>query len=83
MAETDVTNLQIKIFRNASDNPKAPALKGVLVRDNGDGTYTDVAELAAWYVTDRETGEKRMDKKGNPFLSGKTKPVYVRPENNG
>ena len=81
MAEIDVTNLQIKIFRNNSENPKAPALKGILCTDNGDGTYTDVAELAAWYVTDRETNEKRLDRNGNPFLSGKTKSVYVKPSN--
>ncbi len=58
------------IFRNTSDNPKSPALSGFITNEAGD----KLADVACWYVTDRETNERKLDKSGNPYLSIKISP---------
>ncbi len=59
------------IFRNTSDNPKSPALSGFITNEAGD----KLADVACWYVTDRDTNEKKLDKAGNPYLSIKISEV--------
>ena len=71
-----VTNLQIKIFKTVSDNPNAPDFRAILC-DPDDG-YAIVAESSLWYADDRATGDQKLDKNGNPFLTGKSKPPYKK-----
>lgn len=59
------------IFRNTSDNPKSPALSGFITNEAGD----KLADVACWYVTDRDTNERKLDKSGNPYLSIKISEV--------
>jgi hypothetical protein len=73
----DVQNLQIKIFKNVSENPNAPQFKGIVCDPAND--YAKVAEVSLWYATDRETQEQKLDTNGNPFLNGKTQAPYVKP----
>lgn len=74
--QVDVQNLQIKIFKNLSDNPKAPAFKGIITDPANE--YAKVAEISLWYADDRETGEQKLDRNGNPFLTGKTQAPYEK-----
>lgn len=71
-----ITNLQIKIFKNVSDNPNAPAFRGILCDPTDE--YKTVGEVSLWYADDRETGEQKLDKNGNPFLSGKSAAPYEK-----
>ncbi len=71
-----VTNLQIKIFKNVSDNPNAPDFRAILCDPDDD--YAIVAESSLWYADDRQTGDQKLDKNGNPFLTGKSKPPYKK-----
>ena len=73
----DITKLQIKIFKNVSDNERAPAFKGIICDPAND--YAKVGECSLWYADDRDTGEQRLDQNGNPFLVGKTQAPYVKP----
>jgi hypothetical protein len=72
----NVQKLQLKIFKNVSENPNAPAFRGILC--DPDAEYATVAEVSLWYADDRETGEQKLDKNGNPFLSGKSSAPYVK-----
>ena len=46
-----------------SSNPRAPKLSGDVTQLDG-----KKVRVAMWYVTNRETDEKRRDKNGNPFF---------------
>ena len=72
----DITKLQIKVFKNVSDNPSAPAFRGILCDPSKD--YEVVGECSLWYATDKDTGEQKLDKNGNPFLNGKTAAPYKK-----
>lgn len=77
----EVQNLSVKIFKNVSDNPKAPAFRGILcdpTQKDENGRFTVLAELSLWYADDKETGEQKLDKNGNPFLRGSSKAPYVK-----
>jgi len=64
------------IFVNNTTNPKAPQLKGYIVLDDTEKRY----QLSIWKVTDRETGQPRKDKNGNPMLSIKVEEEKPRDE---
>jgi hypothetical protein len=62
----NLAGLKIMVFKNTSDNAKAPAFKGMVK----DGEGNKLGEIALWYADDRETGEQKLDKAGNPYLTG-------------
>ena len=52
------------MFKSRSTHPKAPVMSGDLYLQ--DGTKLRVS---AWWATDRETGAKRKDRDGHPWLN--------------
>jgi hypothetical protein len=54
---------QGSLFKNQSDNPKAPTLKGN-VMING-----QKMDIAGWVATDMQTGQPRKDRNGNTWIN--------------
>jgi len=69
-----VVGKKIMLFRNQSDNAKAPMFTGMI--QDPDNGYSKMFEIALWPVTDRETGEKKLDSSGKPYLSGTISEPY-------
>lgn len=63
------------LWQNKSDNPRAPVLRGSIYDEQ-----CNEVRVSAWWVTDRETGAKRLDRDGNPFLSLKLELPEDKPQ---
>ena len=61
---------QGNLFKNASENPKAPALKGQV---NVNGKTLDIA---GWVATD-DQGQPKRDKNGNTWINLKVSEPYT------
>jgi len=61
------------LFRNRSQNPRAPIMRGKVTI--GGVEY----KLSLWTATDRETGEKKADKNGDPYWTIKVEPDESAP----
>jgi hypothetical protein len=58
---------QIYIYKNARKEKPTHPDYSIIIKQDG-----EIVEEAGGYIaTDRETGEKRHDKNGNTFISGK------------
>lgn len=55
---------------------EAPDLKGSFKLPNGEDY-----DIALWYATDKETGEKRKDVNGKNFFTAKIQEPYIKESN--
>jgi hypothetical protein len=73
----NLKGLQVKVFKNVSENERAPAFKAIVCDPAND--YAKVGEISFWYADERDTGDQKLDGNGNPFLIGKVQDPYVKP----
>lgn len=68
-----IIGTRIVLFKNISDNEKAPIYNARVYEDG-----KVVAEAGLWIATDKDSGAVKTDNDGNQYLSGAFKAPFVK-----